>query len=85
MNIVKFLAVAITVSTLGGAVASANTIDQAQTSDKPHVSGTNIASTTASDAPNQETAVVAGYKGPKTNKPLVFANFGQWDEAASEN
>jgi hypothetical protein len=85
MNIVKFLAVAMTVSTLGGAVASASTIDQAQTSNKPHVSDTNITSTTVSDTPNQDAAVVAGYNAQKTARPPAFANFGQWDEAASEN
>jgi hypothetical protein len=85
MKIVKVLAAALTVSMFGGAVASANSIDHVQASNKPRVNDTIIASTTASNIPNQEAPVVAGYNSQKTTKPLTFANFGQWDEAASEN
>jgi hypothetical protein len=85
MNIAKLLAVAMTVSTLGGAVASANTIDHVQASNKQHVGDTNVPATTATDVQSRDAAVVAGYYTRATSKPLAFANFGQWDEAASEN
>jgi hypothetical protein len=85
MNVMKILAAAATISMLGSAIASANTVARPQASDQSHLSEAKSASMTASDTPDKETTVVAGNSARQTAKPLGFANFGQWDESASEN
>jgi hypothetical protein len=87
MNIMKVIAAALIVSTFGSAIASADTVDHAQTSQQqPLLAGdASVASTAASDSPSQEATTVAGHSAQNAEKPPVFANFGQWDEPGSEN
>jgi hypothetical protein len=88
MNILRFFGAALALTMLGGVVALAQSAQAAQ------VSGSQVAVSSpatavqalawASNLPRrqQAAAVRQASQEPKT---LKFANFGQWDEAASEN
>ncbi|MCB8881185.1 hypothetical protein ACELLULO517_13135 [Acidisoma cellulosilytica] len=86
MNITKILGAALTLSMLGGAVASAHTVPQPQ-SQAATMSTLMNAAPTAVLASNfaQPSNLANAPKPMLLAKTLPLANFGQWDEAASEN
>jgi hypothetical protein len=86
MKIMQFLGAAAILTMLGGAVASANTLP-AQPSRQPVAA--QPSDITMLPAPADDSRQGANVPAPPqvTQQPrkLPLANFGQWDEAASEN
>lgn len=89
MKIMQFMGAALMMTTLGGAVALADTLPAQQPQQLQQPMATQQSDRTELPtlaANNPQIANVLG--APQVDqKPqhLQFANFGQWDEAASEN
>jgi hypothetical protein len=83
MNIMKVFGAALTVSMLGSAVALADTVAAPQATDWSHLSKAELAST--STGISYEGKVLAGADAHQPAKPPAFADFGQRDEAGTEN
>jgi hypothetical protein len=84
MNIVKFLGAAMTFSMLGGALASAHTVPAPQPALSSETAGTSSIPAATSTMPAQG-RVTDAPQAQQPTKTLALANFGQWDEAGSEN
>ncbi|MCB8883192.1 hypothetical protein ACELLULO517_23285 [Acidisoma cellulosilytica] len=89
MKIVQFMGAAITLTMLGGAVASAHAIASSQMAGPqlPSVTRLAAAMSTPSFTSNMPGAATMRMmsKADLMPKKLPLANFGQWNEAASEN
>jgi hypothetical protein len=84
MNIARMLGAAATLSLLGGAFAWADALPASQASLPASISGTGPVST-VTPQPADRGAASAPRKADRPVTTYAFANFGQWDEAASEN
>ncbi|WP_284945966.1 hypothetical protein [Acidisoma cladoniae] len=84
MKIMKVFAFAITVSMLGGGIASAHTVvaPQSAVSSQVNDSGT-FAAKIPDMSHDSKTSVM--FKAEPSAEPLAFANFGQSDESGTEN
>jgi hypothetical protein len=94
MKITQVFCAALTLVMLGGPAALAQSAQATQGSESHRIAGSNLAETMPAEArapvqawaPNMphQPQMVTPQVNPKP-KRLPFANFGQWDEAASEN
>ncbi len=86
MKIMQFMGAALVLTTLGGAVASANTMP-AQQPQQPMATQQSDATTLPTLAANSPRAanVLGAPQVDQKPKKLSFADFGQWNEAATEN
>ncbi|MCB8879845.1 hypothetical protein ACELLULO517_06335 [Acidisoma cellulosilytica] len=87
MKFVQFFGAALVLSTLGGAVASASTIPAQQAQPQAvttQQSDTNQLPMLAANSPRTANILSAPQMTQQPRK-LPLADFGQWDEAASEN
>src|ERR1700761_8559806 len=84
MNIARMLGAAATLSLLGGAFAWADALPASQASLPAGIAGTAVVSK-VTPQPAAQAAWAAPRKADRPVTTYAFANFGQWDEAASEN
>jgi hypothetical protein len=84
MNVMKILGTVLTVSMVSGAVASAHTVHAPQTPDLSLPSEGNIVASTTTE-PSYKGKLRAETGARQPTRPLAFADFGQRDEAGTEN